>query len=234
MSEAELREIKQDLENEFKSYDKKITTSKTLLSGKLLTGKIYEAFVLLYIIKKIVLLEKKFVVLFNNDDDLTLQSGPGDIHRSRPHFRIYASQEHYRMSESSQELELWTNVEFMTYSFKLSKRPDISQGDYHELDIAILNPNVSGKPSHTDIRIGVECKNTLFKKEHLRQLLGIRRELSMLSKPTATAFLTWPVTEVNADPPSVLMAFGTDSKILNYRSPGKIFSIQLNHLEVTI
>jgi hypothetical protein len=234
MTETQLLEIKQDLENEFRSYDKKVKTSKTLLSGNLLTGKIYEAFVLLYIIKRIVLLEKKFVVLFNNDNTLTLQSGPGDIQRSRPHFRIYASQEQYRKSESSQEFELWTNIEFMTYSFKISKHTSISQGDYHELDIAVLNPNVSGKPSHSDVRIAVECKNTPFKKEHLRQLLGIRRELSVLSKPASTVFSTWPASEVNADPPSVLMAFGTDSKILNYRSPGKIFSIQLHHLAITI
>ena len=232
MSEADLKIIRDDLEKSFKQYDEKPYT-KGILSGKLLTGKIYEAFVLLHVIKRLVLIEKKHVVLWN-DNTLTLQSAPGDIVRSRVHFKVYRSEEAYKDSVHNQQFEIWTNIEFLTYSYKTSKRMFISQGDFHELDIAILKPNVSGKPSHDQVLVGIECKNTPFKKEYLRQLLGVRRELSVLSEPKSTWFTTWPTNLVNSDPPSVLMAFGTDSKILNYDSPGDVFTIQLQHLELKL
>jgi hypothetical protein len=102
-------------------------------------------------------------------------------------------------------------------------------GDYHELDLAITDSGVSGRPSHSQIWLGVECKNTGYTKGLLKEILGIRRELSLLQNDRPTRFNSWPRTSVPAEPPSCLLVYSTDAAVNNYSSPGSVFGIDFYH-----
>ena len=77
--------------------------------------------------------------------------------------------------------------------------------------------------------IGVECKNPTYRKDMLRGLLGVRRELSYLYDPTPTPFRAWPRPVVPAIPPSCLLAFATDPRVTDFAAPGEVFGIDFLH-----
>jgi hypothetical protein len=104
-----------------------------------------------------------------NSRYIPLKSSPGPINRSYPYFQLRRN--------SSLLAELWTDVEFTSLSYDQfqASRP-LQRGDYHELDIVVTEPAVTGRPSHSKIWLGVECKNTGYTKNLLKEILGIRRE----------------------------------------------------------
>jgi hypothetical protein len=110
----------------------------------------------------------------------------------------------------------------------MSKAP-LTLGDYHEIDVAIVAPNVSGRPQPTEIFLAAECKNTGYQKSLLREILGVRRELSLLDDPRATAFASWPRSSVPASPPSCIVVYSTDAQVLKYAAPGAYFGIDFFH-----
>jgi hypothetical protein len=108
-------------------------------------------------------------------------------------------------------------------------RSSTQRGDFHELDIVVVDPGISGRPTHKNIWLGVECKNTGYTKDLLKSILGIRRELSLLAGNQRTHFSKWPRSSVPADPPSCLVVYSTDPAVLHYASPGEIFGIDFVH-----
>jgi hypothetical protein len=99
------------------------------------------------------------------------------------------------------------------------------QAHRHELDVLIVKGGVASYPAHTDIVLGVECKNTGFKKGMARAALGLRRELSLLTTDKPTPFISWPRLSVPADTPSVLMAFSTDPTATSFNDAGGVFGV---------
>lgn len=160
-----------------------------------------------------------------NSRYIPLKSSPGPINRSYPYFQLRRN--------SSLLAELWTDVEFTSLSYDQfqASRP-LQRGDYHELDIVVTEPAVTGRPSHSKIWLGVECKNTGYTKNLLKEILGIRRELSLLQAPRPTRFMQWPRTTVPADPPSCLMVFATDASVNQYSSPGDVFGIDFKYEQI--
>jgi hypothetical protein len=189
----------------------------SLLTGTMTSGKVYEAWVLTVVLEKLRTVEAYTVTLVGGTK-VTLKSSPGPVNRSYPHFRL--------RRVGSSDREVWTDVEFTTLSH--SRRPHgpaPGSGDYHELDIVVVDAGVNGRPSHDEIRMGVECKNTGFEKQMMRAALGIRRELSLLSNLTPTIFKTWPRTTVPADPPSVYVVYSTDPRVTQYNAAGQVFGV---------
>jgi hypothetical protein len=86
------------------------------------------------------------------------------------------------------------------------------------------------RPRHDQVEIGVECKDTGDQKQLLRGILGVRRELSLLRDDIATGFVRWPRTVVPADPPSCLLVYSSDRKVLDYTEPGRVFGVDFHHL----
>lgn len=85
--------------------------------------------------------------------------------------------------------ELWTDVEFTSLSYdQRGASAPIQREDYQELDIVVTDAGVSGRPRHAEIWLGVECKNTGYTKGLLKEILGIRRKLSLLQNPRPPVF----------------------------------------------
>ena len=88
-----------------------------------------------------------------------------------------------------------------------------------------MEPGQQGRPRHDSVWLGVECKNTGYQKGLLKEILGIRRELSLLSDNRSTKFSSWPRSLVPADPASCLLVYSTDADVMDYSAPGTVFGI---------
>lgn len=193
----------------------------SLVPQSLTSGKLYEAHILSIVLQQLSTQENFQIVLINSSF-IELKSSHGPINRSYPHFQL--------LRGDKLVAELWTDVEFISLSYDQCSLPrPIQRGDFHELDIIITDHGLYGRPKNSQIWLGVECKNTGYNKGLLKEILGIRRELSFLSNPKPTHFMKWPRSEVPADPASCLMVFSTDARVALYSSPGEIFGIDFQH-----
>lgn len=186
-----------------------------------LSGKLYEAYVLARIAGKLRVAEGMSLRLCNSRY-LQLKSSPGPINPAFPHIEAYRA--------GNLIGKIWTDVEFLSLSFAISGARSPGKGDYHELDIVMAKPNAIGRPRHDQVMLGVECKHRRYLKEHLRGILGVRRELSVLTNTLQhTNFVKWPTASLPTRPPSCLMAYSSDVGINNYSSSGRIHGIQFVH-----
>ncbi len=190
----------------------------SVIPAAMTAGKLYEAHVLSRVIEALAT-QEGYAIRLMNSTFLPLKSAPGPINRSYAYFELRRS--------GALRAEIWTDVEFLSLSCnQRGKRYSPDLGDYHELDIIVATAGLSGRPPHSEIWLGIECKNTAsFAKNFLKEILGIRRELSLLTDNRATRFTTWPRSVVPADPPSCLMVYTTDSSVASYSGPGETFGI---------
>ena len=181
-------------------------------------GRLYEAHVLALVVRDLAMKEGITVTLINSKY-VTLKSGPGPINRNYPHFSLH--RHHKKVAE------LWTDVEFTTLSYSRGKTPQRppQSGEYHELDILVTDAGASKRPRHDQVWLAIEYKNTRYTKKLLREILGVRRELSLFSDRVNTKFSHWPRTQVRAAPPSCLMVYSTDSEVHRYSKPGDLYGI---------
>ena len=100
----------------------------------------------------------------------------------------------------------------------------------HELDIVAVEPGVTGYPRFDEIALGVECKSHAnFKKSIVKEVLGIRRELCLLSQPQQSILTQLspknPTRIVPADPASEYWLAFCDPQGLQYSSSPAAFGI---------
>lgn len=216
------REAKKRIEAAISKYTKATSKSAYKLVPKSLTnGKLYEAHVLSKVIERLHT-DEGFTVLLVNSRHVTLKSSPGPINRHFPRFELYRG--------GTLVAELWTDVEFLSMSYSMARNSGVpDRGQYHELDIVLTDPNLSDRPAHDKIWMGVECKNTGYNKGLLKEILGVRRELSLLHNLRHTKFRLWPRTQIQAEPPSCLLVYSTDPTVLQFQSPGDLFGIDFVH-----
>lgn len=214
-------QVKSRIDRILRQYQSAGGAPSSLLPPALTAGKLYEAWVLCSILDRFRLAEG-YSVLLRQATRISLKSSPGPINRAYPFFELAAL--------NRPTVEVWTDVEFMALSHaQRSHGAFPTLGDYHELDIVAVPIGTNGRPRNDNILLGVECKNTGYSKDLLRGVLGVRRELSLLSDPIATHFLSWPRSTVPADPPSCLMVYSTDPAVMRYASPGDMFGIDFVH-----
>jgi hypothetical protein len=197
----------------------------SLLSNTITAGKLYEAWVLANVIKNLVQKEG-FLVRFVGGTKLKLKSAPGPINASFPHFELER--------KGVVVACIWTDVEFTSISCWKSGNGPKSPGDFHELDLVITDESASGRPTPDQIWLGIECKNReKSTKGMLREILGVRRELSYLSPFSKTHFKTWPMASVPADPASCLMFYSVNSSpSIDWKSPSNHFGIAFEYLPI--
>jgi len=195
-------------------------TTQGLVPQTLLAGKLYEAYVLSRVVEQLAVREGYSLTLIGGSK-LQLKTSHGPINRKYPRIELQ------RLGNCV--AELWTDIEFLSLSYCTGGAPAITKGDFHELDIIIVVPGVTGRPRFDDVWLGVECKNTGYEKGLLKEILGIRRELSLLAQTQPTNFQSWPRTTVPAYPPSCLLVYSTDPKVIDYSAPGKVFGIDFIH-----
>jgi hypothetical protein len=197
-------------------------STKVLLPTKSLQGKLYEAHVLATICQNLATQERLRINLVGGST-LTLRQKGGPINRTYPYFQVWNGPNLFG--------ELFTDIYFTTLSYQLRGAPTrTTNGDYHELDIALLQPNQSGHPQQTEVMLAVECKNTSIKKSIIRELLGFRRELSFYSSVLQpTNFSVFPTNQTHSNPNSVHMLYCSDSRINRYTQNCLQFGIILQH-----
>jgi hypothetical protein len=191
-----------------------------LVPRSLTDGKLYEAYILTIIAERLVTRENLSLKLVNGNH-LQLKSSPGPINRNYPCIEVYRN--------GILVAELWTDIEYLTMSYANSGKNIPNKGHYHELDIVLVDPGVKKHPRHDEIWLGVECKNTDYTKSLLKEILGIRRELSLLQQNKPTKFTQWPRNSVPASPSSCLLVYSSRQSILDYSDPGDFFGIDFYH-----
>ena len=214
-------EIKNKITDIFKTLFPAATSAELDLVPKSLTdGKLYEAFIVAVLSAKLVIEESLDLTLVNGNH-VQLKSSPGPINRDYPYIQVSRA--------GSTVAELWTDIEYLTLSFAMSSRMLPNKGDYHELDIVVVDPGPSGRPPHDKIWLGVECKNVEYRKGLLKEILGVRRELSLLQNERETRFNTWPRQTVPAEPAPCLLVYSSKTEVLEYSDPGNAFGIDFFH-----
>lgn len=191
-----------------------------LLPTAFTAGKLYEAYALALICQNLKSKEGCKLILIGSTN-ITLKSSPGPINAAYPHIRAEKNGSHFA--------NIWTDIEFVGLSAFHSGKAPLTLGDYHEMDVAVVSPGAAGRPAPHEIYLAAECKNTGYQKSLLRETLGVRRELSMLTAPQGTSFTSWPRSTVPANPPSCIIVFSTDPAVLNYAGPGAFFGIDFYH-----
>lgn len=190
-----------------------------IFASNVLAGKVYEAWVLCEVLARLRFDEGCSITL-HGPSKVHLKSSPGPINRGYSYFEV---------ASGSEVLEVWTDVEFLTLSYADRNPSWLSRGDFHELDIVAVPAGSAGRPAHDEIRIGVECKHTNYRKELLRAILGVRRELSLLSPSQPTGFTTWPAAKVPATPSSCVLVYCSRPSVVDYAEPGETFGIEFIH-----
>jgi hypothetical protein len=225
--------IKRQLWDVFERYlGVSSAVAQGLVPQAVTAGKLYEAHVLSRVVERLVLDEGYSLSLIGGTK-IQLKSSPGPINRSFPRIELRRG--------GGCVAELWTDIEFLSLSYWTRRRtgarqgpsrflrPPVTKGDYHELDIVIVTAGLTGRPRHNAIWLGIECKNTGYEKGLLKEILGIRRELSLLDVEQRTRFTSWPRATVPASPPSCLLVFSTDPNVAAYSAPGTVFGIDFVH-----
>lgn len=188
-------------------------------------GKVFELWALCEVIVALHNYERYSVEVRNGltGAPLTLRASPGPIDRR------FASI--YLTRPGRRSLVAWTDVEFLTLSSVQARGwPAGDLSDRHELDIVIVPEGVYGYPTPDQVVLGVECKATAFSKDQLRAILGVRRELSLLSGPQRTEFDNWPARTVPATPASYLALYSRDRNISRYIAGPSHFGVGLGYL----
>lgn len=192
----------------------------SLLPAAAGAGKLYEAWVLGRVLKGL-RDDEGFELRLVRGSKLVLKSSGGPINTAYPHFEGVSG---------SRRISIWTDVEFSTLSFAArGGMPPLGASDRHELDIVVVEQGLVGYPAYREVLWGIECKHTTFEKSMARAALGVRRELSLLTRSAPTFFSSWPVIAVPAEPASVVSVYSIDPTVLKYRDAGSVFGIEFVH-----
>ncbi len=200
---------------------KKIATTDTKLLQSIADGKLYELFILSYVLEN--LRQRGFGLTFQGTT-LKFKSSPGKIKLSDPHFQIN--------SPHGPDWRLFVDIEFETFGSTQSQTGN-DKSLRHEIDIVVV-ATASGYPKYNEIALGIECKaHANFSKSIVKEVLGVRRELSLFqdkrpSKLTRSGGA--PPEDVHAEPASEYWLAYTDPKGNQYRSSPSAFSIEFKNL----
>ena len=206
----------------FANY-KATRSSDRILLQALSTGKLYE----LYVLSELVVdLKQRGCHLSFVGQTLAFKGAPGKINNSDPHFRVTAP--------NGSKSRLFVDIEFVTMGRNLSRNnssPDLSAR--HELDLALVETN-QPYPFHSQVLLAVECKAVSnFQKKIVREVLGIRRELSLFTGGTPSLLIQAggrPQIRVPAMPASEFWLAFIDPSASSYRLSPLRFGIEFKHL----
>lgn len=205
----------------FTQYKTQVSATDHKVMQALSDGKLYELFVLAEVVS--VLTERGCHITFHGTT-LKFKAGPGKLKAHDPHFLV--------RTPSGRMLWLFVDIEFDTLGHHLNSATDLSRR--HEVDIVLVDQN-AGYPRYDNIWLAVECKAVAnFGKDLTKEVLGVRRELSMLtaSQPSMlTQSGTYPTVDLPANPPSEFWLVHIDPKGLNYTQSPAAFGIELRHIE---
>lgn len=190
-------------------------------------GKLYELYVLSELVHD---LELRGCTMEFRGSNIVFKAAPGKIKSSDPHFVVTAP--------DGTRSRLFVDIEFETLGANHRQPqgaggPDLSSR--HELDLVVVDTH-SAYPGFDEVLLGVECKSQAsFGKDIVKEVLGIRRELSYLA-PLQPSRLSkagaWPVC-VPAEPASEFWLAYDDPKGDDYSASPAAFGIDFRHVPLT-
>ncbi|TFW72334.1 hypothetical protein C3Y98_04310 [Methylotenera oryzisoli] len=217
---------KPDLE---KLFDKAISNvTKPNIAGSYVDGKAFELYALLKVLQK--LKSKGYIIKAHSPSGLTpnelrFAGGPAKADKNKfTYCGIYNIHGILRF-------EAWISVEVMTLSAIKSSTLS-SPASYHELDVAVFYPlkSTTCRPNIYELTFAASCKDTKFKKENLREVLGLRRETALLSSSIRSR-ARWFIKKIPADPAIPLMLFSKDVACIKYQQPVDKFGVYVRQLK---
>jgi hypothetical protein len=186
-------------------------------------GKVYELYCLSRVIER---LKKRGFNLRLIGNGVAFKAKGGMIKTSDPCFEFWSP------LTPTRRFRLWTDIQFWSLGSSQLSTPTKKSG-LHELDIVAVPADFVGYPQFTDLALGVECKsNASFEKWILKQALGVRREMSLLSDPRRSALSCEKGVrskKVPANPPSEFWLTFCDPGGLDYRFSAETFGIEFLH-----
>ena len=203
-------------------------TAGQLLTGTKLQDKAYELSALIEVMRKLKAYRPGLTFTLEHGTSVKFREGGGPIHRKQwPYIRI---------DDGPRTVgELWVDIECLALSAgpKAKSLSGHLYGKCHELDIVLVPPGTDGRPMPREILLGVEAKHRQFNKALLKELLGVRREMTLLSKPQcypARHWFVWWDHKLPANPPSGLIAFCSSASIAKYDAPAEFWGIKMECL----
>lgn len=201
---------------------KKLTVSDSAGLDEMSEGKIYELYVLGRLLTE---LKTRGFTIRLVGSNIQFKSAPGLIKMSDPHFEVYAS------GSALPNFKIYTDIEFRTLGADLSGSNE--KCSYHEVDIAVVEPAAIGRPAYKQIALAVECKaHANFTKGLVKQALGIRRELSLLTDNQPSVLSTYQThghESVPARPASEFWFVYIDPKGDEYKTCPSAFGVTFKH-----
>ena len=97
----------------------------------------------------------------------------------------------------------------------------------------LVRPGTDGRPLPKEIFLGVEAKHREFSKALLKELLGLRREMtlrSQMSRYADPSWFIWWAEYLPAEPASGLIAYCSSGSIMKYEAPAEFWGIRMEHL----
>lgn len=213
-----------DIQKIFSTYKALTPADQRLLKAlKRQKGKLYE----LYVLAKLVAnLRKRGFKIFFKGTSLKFKASPGAIKLSDPHFTIR------KPGSTTDDFFIFVDIEVETLGYGIVGTADLSQ--HHEVDI-IVTTATAGYPDPVEIALGVECKAYAhFEKGLVKEALGVRRELSVLTKPQQSILavaIGSQAIKVSAKPASEFWLAFTDGKGLQYKQSPSAFGVEFKHLQ---
>ncbi|KPL66739.1 hypothetical protein SZ64_00645 [Erythrobacter sp. SG61-1L] len=221
--------IKAKLEAAFKSHlgvDR--LTAGQLLASATLQDKAYELHALIAVMRELKNARPFLSFTLVHGTSVTFRAKGGPIDRTNwPYIRI---DEH-----GSPVGELWVDIECLAISADSGAKALTGHlyGKCHELDIVLVMPETDGRPDPYEILLGVEAKDRPFTKALLKELLGVRREMTMHWKEEAYPnpyWFVWWSPSLPAMPPSGLVAYCSSDTINKYAAPADFWGIKMEYL----
>lgn len=235
MTPTQIANVIGDIHRVFNSTLGPASGLQATLSG-MVASKLYEVRVLAELLGK---LRAAGYLLSAVNGTYGLKASPGPINPIYAHINVRLRGVHVA--------NIWTDVEFVGLSSHLlAKRSlPLKRGEYHELDVLICDPTAVGRPRSNQVYVGVEAKHWAhIPKKLLREVLGVRRELSMVD-PTGRGGHINPnlaITSLKrltgANPPSHLVfAYSTvypagKGPIVEWVVPSEQFDIEIWNITV--
>jgi hypothetical protein len=199
----------------------------------MVASKLYEAKVLASVLDSLSNAGYTFSVV---NGAMSLKASPGPINAGYAYIKIHCGHVHIA--------NLWTDVEFVGLSssqLAMLSVPSAS-GEYHELDILICDPSkTAGRPNAGQVYLGVEAKHWAgIPKKLLREILGVRRELSFVGGSSGSPAIQDPqLLQIQRSHPEshLIFAFSTvypvgKGPVADWKVPAEQFEVNLWHVPV--
>lgn len=197
-------------------------TASGILGGAKLYDKAYELSCVIETVKQLKTQDSGRAFVLVGGSSLTFRNKGGPIDRGVwPHVEV--------RSQGQAVAELWVDTEFTALS-AWQQRKTMSYPTYglaHELDVILVEPQVSGRPRPDQIYLGVEAKHREFSKALLKELLGVRREMCYANRGS-NPFAWWePSGVLPARPASGLVLFCSGASVMRYTDPADFWGIHM-------